>query len=154
MRDLARSPNDGGRVAKEREPTRRILTPGDRPRPSRARRWAWLIVPIAVACWPGTSAPGLAAEPKGPGTLGIERDLRAIRTRIDRAPRASSFHLDQVERDLWEHRLDAPDDPKILHIEREIRDLHHDADRHLGGEATSRGLRDLPAKRRMRGPIR
>jgi hypothetical protein len=107
-----------------------------------------------VACWPGTSAPGLASGPREPGTLGIERDLRAIRTRIDRAPRASSFHLDQVERDLWEHRLDAPDDPKILHLEREIRDLRHDADRQLGGEATSRSVRDLPAMRRVRRPIR
>jgi hypothetical protein len=131
-----------------------ILTPGDRSRPPRAGRWAWLIIPIAVACWPMASAPGLAGEPKGSGSLAIERDLRAIRTRIDRAPRASSFHLDQVEHDLWEHRLDAPDDRRILHLEREILDLRHDADRHLRGEAASRGLRDLPSKRRMRGPIR
>jgi hypothetical protein len=128
------------------------LSPGHRPCPSRARRWAWLVVPIAAACWPGASAPGLAGEPKGPGSLAIERDLRAIRTRIDQAPRASSFDLDRVERDLWEHRLDAPDDPQILHVEREIRDLRHDADRHL--ERRSLGLRDLPAKRWIRGPIR
>jgi hypothetical protein len=123
-------------------------------RPSRARRWAWLIASIAAACWPVASAPGLAGELKGPGSLAIERDLRAIRTRIDQAPRASSFDLDRAARDLWEHRLDAPGDPKFLHLEREIRDLRHDADRHLGGEAISRGLRDLPSRRRMRGPIR
>ena len=105
-----------------------------------------------MASWPGTSAPGLAGEPKGPGTLAIERDLRAIRTRIDRAPRASSFEIDRVERDLWAYGLDAPDDPKVLHLEREIGDLRHDADRQFGGRP--RGLRDFPAKRKIRGPIR
>jgi hypothetical protein len=131
-----------------------ILSTGDRPHPSKATRWAWLIVPIAATCWPAVSAPGLAGEPKGPGSLGIEHDLRAIRTRIDRAPRASSFDLDRVERDLWEHRLDAPKDPKVLHLEREIRDLRHDADRHLRGQTTSHGLRRLPDTTRTRVPIR
>ncbi|MGH6885486.1 MAG: hypothetical protein ACREGK_05380, partial [Geminicoccales bacterium] len=76
------------------------------------------------------------------------RDLRAIRTRIEEAPRASSFDLDRVERDLWEHRLDAPDDPKVLHLEREIRDLRHDADRQL--RAPSRDLRDHSGTRQPR----
>jgi hypothetical protein len=107
---------------------------------------------MAVACWPGASVPGLAGEPKGPGSLAIERDLRAIRARIDRAPRASSFDLDRASRDLWAHRLDAPDDPKVLHLEREIRDLRHDADRHLGGRL--RGLHGLSDTRRISGPLR
>jgi hypothetical protein len=98
--------------------------------------------------------PGLAGEAKGFDGLAIERDLRAIRSRIEEAPRASSFDLDRAERELREHRLDAPADPRIPYLEQEIRDLRHDADRQLGGEAISGGLRDLPAKRRIRGPIR
>jgi hypothetical protein len=105
-----------------------------------------------VACWPGASAPGLAGEPKRFDGLAIERDLRAIRSRIEEAPRASSFDLDRVERDLWEHRLDAPADPTIPHLEREIGDLRHDADRQLGGRL--RGPRGLSDTRRISGPLR
>jgi hypothetical protein len=61
--------------------------------------------------------------------LELERDLQSTRSRVERAPRASSFDLDDLQRRLRDLRIDAPRGPRVQALEIELRRLRAKADR-------------------------
>lgn len=71
----------------------------------------------------------LAADRSSVGTSHLQRDLRGLSTRVERAPRASTGDLKRAERRLHDQWIDTPRDPRLPRLEIEIRDLRWQADR-------------------------
>jgi len=65
----------------------------------------------------------------GGRTFELQRDLRTVRPRVDRQPRASAYDLRNLARRLHEERIDAPRDPRLFELESEARRLRWQADR-------------------------
>jgi hypothetical protein len=84
---------------------------------------------VALAAVP--VAGGSADERLGLGTDRLQNELRTLKTRVDRAPRATAYDLDRARRRLSEQRLETPDDPRLLRLDQQIRDLQWRADRAL-----------------------
>jgi hypothetical protein len=72
--------------------------------------------------------------------LELQRDLQSARSRAERAPRASSFELDDLQRRLHDRQIEAPRDPRLQELEIELRRLRAKADRN----ATRPGAAVLP----------
>ena len=66
-------------------------------------------------------------------TFELQRDLRAVRPQVERAPRASSFDLKELQRRLHDRRLDDPRDPRLQEFGLELRHLRAKADRAARG---------------------
>jgi hypothetical protein len=77
----------------------------------------------------GLAAPSLAADRASFGTSHLQRDLRGLSTRVERAPRAAAYDLKRVERRLHGQRIDTPRDPRLSNLEIETRHLRWQADR-------------------------
>ncbi len=90
---------------------------------------------VAVLTLTDASLPGatLAGDLRGArsslSTEGFGSALGAVRRRIERAPRASAYDLGRLRRQLWQQRLDAPNDPRWLGLERELEHARWQADR-------------------------
>jgi hypothetical protein len=65
----------------------------------------------------------------GARTLELERDLRSVRSRLERVPRASSFDLKELQRRLYDRRIDGRRDPRLEELALELRRLRAKADR-------------------------
>lgn len=77
-----------------------------------------------------SSAPGaVGALDRSGGTFELQRDLRTVRPRVEREPRASSYDLERLQRRLHERRIEAPRDPRLQRLEIEARQLRWQADR-------------------------
>jgi hypothetical protein len=61
--------------------------------------------------------------------LEFERDLQSTRSRVERAPRRSSFDLETLQRRLHDLRIDAPRDTRVQTLQTELRRLRAKADR-------------------------
>jgi hypothetical protein len=70
-----------------------------------------------------------AIDRSDPRTLELQRDLQTVRPRIERAPRASSFELKNMQRRWHDLRIEAPRDPRVQKLEIELRRLRAQADR-------------------------
>jgi hypothetical protein len=62
-------------------------------------------------------------------TLELQRDLQVVRSRIERAPRASSFDLKELQRRLHDRQIERPRDARLQRLEIELRRLRAQADR-------------------------
>lgn len=90
-----------------------------------------------------------AFDRSGARTLELQRDLRSVRSRVERAPRASSFDLENLQRRLHDQRIEQPRDPRLQELEIELRRLRAKAERaarrpiekprYLGGAHTPAG---------------
>jgi hypothetical protein len=70
-----------------------------------------------------------ATDRSDPRRLELQRDLRSVWSRVERAPRASSFKLTDLQRRLHGLRIEAPRDPRLQELEIELRRLRAQADR-------------------------
>src|SRR5919106_1442843 len=73
----------------------------------------------------------------GARTLELQRDLRSVRSRLERAPRASSFDLKELQRRLHDRRIDDPRDPRLEELALEIRRLRAKADREARAQSAA-----------------
>ena len=71
----------------------------------------------------------IASERFDTRTIWLQRDLHTLRAQVERAPRASSFDLKDLERRLHGRRLAAPRDSRLQELELEARRLRWQADR-------------------------
>jgi hypothetical protein len=62
-------------------------------------------------------------------TLELQRDLQLVRSRVERAPRASSFDLKNLQRRWHDRQIVAPRDARLPKLEIELRRLRAQADR-------------------------
>lgn len=74
-------------------------------------------------------APARAIDRSDARLLELQRDLRSVRPRVEQAPRASSFDLENLQRRLHDLRVDAPRDPRVAALQTELRRLRAKADR-------------------------
>jgi hypothetical protein len=65
----------------------------------------------------------------GARTFELERDARALRTQVERAPGASSFDLKEFQRRLHGRLVENPRDPRLEELALELRRLRANADR-------------------------
>ena len=81
---------------------------------------------------------GLAAAPVMGGAAGerlrvgserLEWQLRGLRTRVEREPRASDYELERARREMTQLRVERSHDPRLLRLEQQIRDPQWRADR-------------------------
>jgi len=100
------------------------------------------IVRLILAAGLITSAPGSAGafDRSSPRTFELQRDLRTVRPRTLREPRAAAYDLRNLERRLHEAQLEAPRDPRLPNLELEARELRWQADRHARRSATAAAL--------------
>ena len=70
-----------------------------------------------------------ATDRSDPRRLELQRDLRSVRSRVERAPRASSFELKDLQRRLHGLRIEAPRDPRLQELKIELRRLRAQVDR-------------------------
>ena len=110
-----------------------------RPSPSK-RRAAVLVRLIVAALLIASPRAGSAFDGAGARTLELQRDLRSVRPRVDRAPRASAYELRNLERRLHDRQIDAPRDPRLPGLEIEARELRWQADRSARRRATAADL--------------
>ena len=74
-------------------------------------------------------APARAIDRSDARLLELQRDLRSVLPRVEGAPRASSFDLENLQRRLHDLRVDAPHDPRVQALQTELRRLRAKADR-------------------------
>jgi hypothetical protein len=86
------------------------------------------LIALALLCAGPSGAAG-ALDRAGARTFELERDLRTVRPRVERAPRASAYDLERLQRRLHERRIEAPRDPRLQRLEIEARQLRWQADR-------------------------
>ena len=77
----------------------------------------------------GPLAPATAIDRSDARVLELERDLRSVRSRVERASRASSFDLENLDRRLHDLRIDDFRNPRVQELEVELRRLRAKADR-------------------------
>ena len=85
-----------------------------------------VLVAVLIAA-PLGAAGGL--DRSGARTFELQRDLRTLRPQIERAPRASSFDLKELQRGLHERPIDDPRDQRLQELALELRHLRAEADR-------------------------
>jgi hypothetical protein len=108
-----------------------------------------ILVAVLMASAPGTAG---GFEGSDARTSELQRDLRMLRPRVDRAPRASSFDLRNLQRRLREERIEAPRDPRLQELALELDQLRAQADRAARGLAAA-GLKPASSPRRASAPI-
>jgi hypothetical protein len=74
-------------------------------------------------------APAKAIDGSDARVLELQRDLRSVRSRVERAPRASASDLQNLQRRLHDLRIDAPRDTRVPTLQTELRRLRAKADR-------------------------
>jgi hypothetical protein len=76
-----------------------------------------------------TTPPANAIDRFDARVLELERVLRSTRSRVERAPRASAFDLENLQRRLHDLAIDEQRDPRVQELEVELRRLRAQADR-------------------------
>lgn len=100
-----------------------------------------IVVAILIAA-PLGSASGL--DRSGARAFELQRDLSAVRARVERAPRASSFDLKELQRRLHDRRLDHRHDSRLQELALELRHLRAKADRAAHGPSAAALPRSSP----------
>jgi hypothetical protein len=108
-----------------------------------------ILVAVLMASAPGT--PG-GFERFDARTSELQRDLRTVRPRVERAPRASSFDLRNLQRHLRAQRIEDPRDPRLQELALELDRLRAQADR-AARRSAAPGLRPTSSPRRASAPI-
>jgi hypothetical protein len=98
----------------------------------------YLLTIVALSASPVASAS--AIDRSDARVLELQRDLRSMRSRVERAPRAASFALESLQRRLHDLRIDKPRNPRLHALQTELRRLSAKADR----AADRRGAAMLP----------
>jgi hypothetical protein len=86
------------------------------------------LILLAVLIGSPLGTPG-GFEASGARTFELQRDLRTLRARVERAPRASSFDLRSLQRRLHAQRTENPRDPRLQELALELGQLRAQADR-------------------------
>jgi hypothetical protein len=86
-----------------------------------------LLTIVVLSASPPT--PARAIDRSDARLLELQRDLRSVRPRVEGAPRASSFDLENLQRRLHDLRINEPRDPRVQELEIELRRLRAKADR-------------------------
>jgi hypothetical protein len=107
---------------------------------------ARLIVVVMLIGAPLEAASGF--DRSGVRTFELQRDLRTSRPQVERAPRASSFDLKELQRRLHDRRIDHPRDPRLQGLALELHHLRAAADR----AARGRGAAALPRNSPLSSP--
>jgi hypothetical protein len=120
----------------------------------RSKRFVSTIVRLIALAVLISSAPGAAGALDGSGgrTFELQRDLRTVRPRVEREPRAAAYDLRGLQRRLHERRIEAPRDPRLQRLEIEARQLRWQADRAARRRAPAADLPRASALT-MRPPI-
>jgi hypothetical protein len=120
----------------------------------RSKRFVSMIVRLIALAVLISSAPGAvgAFDRSGGRTFELQRDLRTVRSRVEREPRASAYDLRGLQRRLHEGRIEAPRDARLQRLEIEARQLRWQADRAARWRATAADLPRASALT-MRAPI-
>jgi hypothetical protein len=79
----------------------------------------------------GTERLGVGSERLGVGSERFEWELRGLRTRVEREPRASHYELERARRELSELWVERSRDPRLTRLDEKIRDLQWRADREI-----------------------
>ena len=100
----------------------------------RSKRRVATLVPLGMVTALSASALEVAhaVDRSAARSLALERDLRSVRSRVERAPRASSLDLEDLQRRLHEQRIEDPTDPRLQELQIELRQLRAQADRAAG----------------------
>jgi hypothetical protein len=85
-------------------------------------------------------------------TSELQRELRTLRARVERAPRAARFELEGLQRRLRGQRTENPRDPKLAELALELAQLRAEADR-AARRSTAPGLGPESSPRRGVAPI-
>jgi hypothetical protein len=89
---------------------------------------AAMVVAALAAVAPAASHAG---DLRGVRIEGLRSDLYGLRTRVERAPRASVYDLKQLQRRLAEQRVETPGDPRLDRLELQRRHEQWRAERIL-----------------------
>jgi len=100
-----------------------------------------ILLSVLIAA-PLGAAGGL--DRSGARTLELQRDVRALRPRVERAPRASSFALKELQRRLHDRQIDDPGDARLEALARELHHLRAKADRAAGRSSAAALPRNSP----------
>ena len=104
-----------------------------RPRPRAMCRMARHLIAAMVVAALAAVAPAAshAGDLRGVRIEGLRSDLYGLRTRVERAPRASVYDLKQLQRRLAEQRVETPGDPRLDRLELQRRHAQWRAERIL-----------------------
>ena len=99
-----------------------------------------------------------AGDLRGAGTEDLRWELRTLSPRIDREPRATAYDLKQLQRRLFEQRIDRPNDPALAGLELQLRHERWRADRLIEQRSTASGAmlsgrQGLPAPAYLQTPL-
>jgi hypothetical protein len=104
-----------------------------------------VVMAVLIAVPLGTTS---AFDRSGARTFELQRDLRTVRPQVERAPRASSFELKELQRRLHDRRIDDPRDARLQGLGLELRQLRAKADRAVRRPAVA----DLPRTSPLSAP--
>jgi hypothetical protein len=121
----------------------------------RSKRRGSVLVHLSLVALLITSPFGAvgAFDRAGGRTFELQRDLRAVRPRVEREPRASAYDLERLQRRLHERRIEAPRDPRLQRLEIEARQLRWQADRAARQRVTAAELPRALTMRAVPPPI-
>jgi hypothetical protein len=108
-----------------------------------------ILVAVLMASAPGTAR---GFEGSDARTSELKRDLRMLRPRVERAPRAASFDLRNLQRRLREQRTEDPRDPRLQELALELDQLRAQADR-VARRLAAAGLKPASSPRRASAPF-
>jgi hypothetical protein len=104
---------------------------------------------LAAGLITGAHGSAHAFDRSGPRIFELQRDLRTVRPRTLREPRAAAYDLRNLERRLHKAQLDAPRDPRLPGLELKARALRWQADRNARPRAIAA---DLPRRAGLTAP--
>jgi hypothetical protein len=93
-----------------------------------------ILVAVLIASPPGTAGGFADSDAR---TFELQRDLRTLRHRVERAPRAARFDLRSLQRRVRAQRTESPRDPKLQELALELDQLRAKADRAARSSATA-----------------
>jgi hypothetical protein len=108
-----------------------------------------VVVAAFVAMAPVASHAG---DLRGVRTEPLRSDLYGLQTRVERAPRASVYDLEQLQRRLAEQRVETPGDPRLDRLELQRRHEQWRAERILRQAALAADRARLEAVRDQLAP--
>jgi hypothetical protein len=104
------------------------------------RSWPMVRLILGAALLASAHGTAGALDRSGARIFELQGDLRTVRPRTLREPRASAYDLRNLERRLHEAQLDAPRDPRLPSLEIEARELRWQADRTARRRTTAADL--------------
>jgi hypothetical protein len=97
-------------------------------------RLVWMLVAVLTASPLGTAGGFADSDAR---TLELQRDLHVLRARVERAPRAASFDLRNLQRRVHAQRTEDPRDSRLQELALELAQLRAKADRAARNSATA-----------------